>query len=133
MKQSHHPECKRQYNKTRMIDRRPFTIDVSKKCAISHYKDTFKSDYQPRPATTYRPPPNEFEYVPKGSIDFNTTQKSEYKAYENAERAAPYKSYDHHEPSTEPISGVSSYKAEYFSKENHGFANRVKKNPNEPT
>ncbi len=105
----------------------------SKKCNLSHYKDTYKHDPNARPATTYVPPPDLFIYAPKGSIDFNTIQKLEFKPYDKFEMAKPFKMLDNHQLSTEPFSKVSSYVADFAKNENINYPSRVKKNSNEMT
>jgi hypothetical protein len=70
-------------------------------------------------------------FNPRGSIDFKTMQKLEFQPYEIKERTKLVKRVDNYEKSADPISGMTSYKAEYFLKENNGISNQVRKNPNE--
>lgn len=126
-KQTHHPECT---NKpSNKLNLRPTTSAI--KCPLSHYKDTFKFNPHARPASTYQPPPDLFVYLPKGSIDLNTIQKTEYRPYPVTQRAKPFKNVDNYQVSTEPISGISSYKADFPINENPIFATKVRRNPNE--
>lgn len=102
-------------------------------CPISHYKETFKANYNARPATVYRPPVEQYDYLPKGSIDLTTTQKTEFKPIEIKGRLKSCKLVDNHVLSTEPMNGISSYSAEYYNKPNIGINNIVKRNSNEAT
>ncbi len=86
-----------------------------------------------RPATVYQPPPDKFEYLPKGSIDLNTIQKTNYKPFQVTERAKPFKAVESLQLPTEPFNAISTYQQEYTTKENNGFASIVKKNANEST
>lgn len=129
MKQIHHPECKNKFGKRSKIDIRPITnIKKTRKCELTHYQETFRSNYNPRPATAYQPPQDSFVNLPKGTMDFNTIQKTEFPAYEPQERVKPIKAMDNHEvKSHEPFKGKTAYQMEYFLKENKGLSNIVKK------
>ena len=102
-------------------------------CKYSHYKSTFKFDPKARPATTYQPPTDGFFDGPKGSFDFNTTQKSEYKKYDFQPRQQPFKLSDNHEFSKEAVSGVSSYLADFKPTASLDFPAHVKRDPNKVT
>lgn len=102
-------------------------------CKFSHYKSTFKFDPKARPATTYQPPTDGFFDGPKGSFDFNTTQKSEYQKYDFQPRQQPFKFHDNHELSKEAVSGVSSYLSDFKPIGSLHFPSRVKKDPNQVT
>jgi hypothetical protein len=102
-------------------------------CPISHYKETFKPNLEARPATVYQPPPDKFEYLPKGLIDLNTIQKTNYKPFQITERVKPFKAVESLQLPTDPFNAVTAYQQEYTNKENIGFANIVKKNANEST
>ena len=131
-KQAHHPECKNKLPKNKISNIRPVTSG-QKTCPISHYKDTFRANYNARPATVYRPPIEQYDYLPRGSIDLNTTQKTEFKPIEIKGRLKSCKLVDNHVLSTEPFNGITSYKAEFYDKPNNGLANIVKRNSNEST
>ena len=133
MKQKHHPECRHAiHNQVSVKNSIPNGVDL-KKCMLSHYQDTFTMSAQARPATTYRPPTNPYEYLPKGDIDFNTIQKTEYKPYEITERAKSFKTVDKHVRLCEPISGITSYNSEFINKDRSNVGPIVKRNPNQET
>lgn len=66
-------------------------------------------------------------------MDFNTIQKIDFKTHEAQERAKPFKTKDNYVLSNEPVSTISSYNSDYYTKQNTGLANIVRKNPNEAT
>ncbi len=103
------------------------------KCSLSHYKDTFRFVPDARPATTVRPPNDNYLEEPRGSFDFNTTQKLQFKAPEFKARLQPFKFPDNHEFSSEAVSGLSSYIADFKPTGNLHFPERIKKNPNQIT
>jgi hypothetical protein len=87
-----------------------------------------------KPATLWRPPPDEFNYVPKGSIDLNTTQKTNYKPFETfPERVKPFKAIETLQLPTDPFNAISAYQREFIPKENDGLSSIVKRNSNEST
>ena len=61
----------------------------------------------------------------------NTIQRTEFQPYEKYERVKPIKNIENHQLSNEPVSGISSYKADFPFNENNSFAIKVKRNPNE--
>jgi hypothetical protein len=69
--------------------------------------------------------------LPKGSIDLNTIQKTEFKPYPVMERVKPVKILDNHKLSTDPFSVTTSYKSDFPFSEINSFAVKVKRNPNE--
>lgn len=132
-KQKHHAECKKQFEKS--SDSVKVSVD-NKPCplSISHYKDTFKAKLDARPASMCQPLPDVHQFLPKGTMDFNTSNKSDFKAYEVRGRTKSMKKIDKYEKSDAKMSGNTSYGSEYFAKALKGCSfNAVKKNPNETT
>ena len=133
-KQVHNPECTKKLEKKKSESFRSRSeLKTPKKCYLTHYNETFKSNYNPRPSTGFVPPKDLFLYVPKGDMDLKTIQKIDFKKPEAQERAKPFKLTDNHERPTEPLSNVTAYRAEFIQKENKGLANIVKRNSNEPS
>lgn len=130
-KQKHIPNCPR--NTVQKV-KASYSAVTPGKCALSHYKDTFKFVPNARPATTVQPPPGMIhEGIPKGSFDFNTVQKLEFKPYEFKPRAQPFSFPDNHEFSKAPVSGITSYIADFKNKGVGNFPERIKKDPNQVT
>lgn len=103
--------------------------------AISHYKDTFRPKLSARRPNAFQPPPDAHYFVPRGTMQFDTVNKSDFKAYENPERSKSMKQIDKYEKSDEKLSGTTSYNAEYFAKQlkKLGSSHIVKKNSNQTT
>lgn len=132
-KQIHTSDCERsRIQKTKLTSYSAVNAS-KKKCALSHYKDTFRFDAAARPATTYLPPNEGFFDGNKGSIDFNTIQKLEFQPPGIQPKLQPFEFKDNYELSREAVSGVSSYIADFKPTGNMSFPNHVKKNSNQAT
>jgi hypothetical protein len=58
-------------------------------------------------------------YLPlKGDFCAETTQRVEFKPYKRIEQAKSFKPLVFYEKPKEPVSDITSYKANYFAKEN---------------
>ncbi|CAF0808934.1 unnamed protein product [Brachionus calyciflorus] len=127
------PECTVKKNKTKsatfISDSK--LINASNNFYLTHYNEVYKSNYKARPATAYKPPPDQYDYVPKGFIDLKTIQKVDFVKFEPQEKIKPFKLVDNVGKSNEPISYATSYRAEFVAKENKGLSNIVKRNSNE--
>lgn len=133
-KQTHASDCSRGQTSKAKLTSYSAVNASKKKCALSHYKDTFRFDGTARPATTYIPPQESYFDVQKGSqIDFNTVQKLEFKPPGIQPRLQPFEFKDNHEFSKEAVSGISSYIADFKVSGNPNFPNRIKKDPNQVT
>jgi hypothetical protein len=130
-RQPHHPDCKRNKSKKNIIGM--IKSGHMGKSALSHYKETYHFK-NARPSTAYRPNPDlnaaTFQLPPvEGTL--MSVQQIEFKPYALSERTQPIKILDKYEKSTEPMNTISSYQAEFISKE--AKSKIVKRNANEST
>lgn len=132
-KEVHAVDCKKQASQKQKLTSFSAVNTGSKKCSLSHYKDTFKFSPSARPATTYVPQPDLYLHGTKGEFSFNTEQKTQFKEHEFKPRLHPFKFKDNTELSKEAVSGVSSYLNDFKPTGSLNFPSRIKKDPNQVT
>ena len=125
-KQKHTSNCKKkQENAFKKPSRN------SAQCTLSHYKETFKANYNFRPPTAFQPPSD--RYAPQVPMEFNTVQKSEFKPIKLTEKVKNFKVIEKYEPPKEPLETHTSYTNDYIVRDNCEKTQRVKKNSNQTT
>lgn len=125
-KQQHSKTCKRKKQSDIVKPQRNSTA-----CPLSHYRESFKANYNFRPPSAYQPPSD--RYVAQVPMDFSTVQKSEFKPIGPVEQVKSFKKIEKYEPPKEPVESYTSYTNDYITRENCEKTQRVKKNSNETT
>jgi hypothetical protein len=110
-----------------------FNRQTAFKCPLTHYKETFKANFNVRKQSAYLPAPDNYRLA-QVPMDLTTVQKTEFKPIKTYEKRAPIKFGEkEYVPPTEPFSTMTSYQNEFTSK-NTGEPNQiVHVNPNQVT
>lgn len=103
--------------------------------SLTHYRETFRGNFNPRPATMCQPRADSYYSSPRGDMQFDTANKRDFKPYESFERAKSMKKIEKYEKNETKMSGTTSYASEYFAKElekdKDNKPSSSRKNPND--